>query len=83
MIRTVMLRMFLLIDLLIDLLLHTQNVKCVDTLEGTTVESLFTKLADALLVQHITEPSAVLGYLSDDELHAATITSSNNSPWRF
>ena len=32
------------------------------------MESLLTKLADELLVQDITEPSAVLGSLSDDEL---------------
>jgi hypothetical protein len=32
---------------------------------------LLAKLADELLVQDITEPSAVLGSLSDDELHAA------------
>jgi hypothetical protein len=55
----------------IDLLLRTQNVKYVHTLEGTNVESLLTKLADELLVQDITEPSAVLGPLSDDELEAA------------
>jgi hypothetical protein len=35
------------------------------------MESLLTKLADELLVQDITEPSAVLGPLSDDELEAA------------
>jgi hypothetical protein len=35
------------------------------------VESLLTNLADELLVQDITEPSAVLGPLSDDELEAA------------
>ena len=52
-------------------LLRTQNGKYVHTLEGTTVESLLTKLADELLVQDITEPSAVLGPLSDDELEAA------------
>ena len=34
------------------------------------MESLLTKLADELLVQDITEPSAVLGSLSDDELQA-------------
>jgi hypothetical protein len=32
------------------------------------MESLLTTLADELLVQDITEPSAVLGPLSDDEL---------------
>ena len=32
---------------------------------------MLTKLADELLVQAITEPSAVLGSLSDDELQAA------------
>ncbi len=52
-------------------LLRTQNVKYVHTLEGTTVESLLTNLADELLIQDITEPSAVLGPLSDDELEAA------------
>jgi hypothetical protein len=36
--------------------------------EGTSVDSLLTQLADELLVQDITEPSAVLGSLSDDEL---------------
>jgi hypothetical protein len=56
---------------LIDLLLRTQNGKYVHTLEGTTVESLLTNLADELLIQDITEPSAVLGPLSDDELEAA------------
>jgi hypothetical protein len=35
------------------------------------MESLLTNLADELLVQDITEPSAVLGSLSDDELQAA------------
>jgi hypothetical protein len=35
------------------------------------VESLLTKLADELLVQDITEPSAVLAVLSDDELEGA------------
>ena len=35
------------------------------------VDSLLTNLADELLVQDITEPSTVLGSLSDDELHAA------------
>jgi hypothetical protein len=35
------------------------------------VESLLTNLADELLIQDITEPSAVLGPLSDDELEAA------------
>jgi hypothetical protein len=33
-----------------------------------TVELLLTNLADELLVQDITEPSAVLGSLSDDDL---------------
>ena len=32
------------------------------------MESLLTQLADELLVQDITEPSAVLGSLNDDEL---------------
>ena len=32
------------------------------------MDSLLTKLADELLVQDITEPSAILGPLSDDEL---------------
>ena len=35
------------------------------------MDSLLTKLTDELLVQDITEPSAVLGPLSDDELEAA------------
>jgi hypothetical protein len=35
------------------------------------MDSLLTKLADELLVQDITEPSAVLGSLSDHELQAA------------
>ncbi len=35
------------------------------------MESLLTKLADELLAQDITEPSAVLAVLSDDELQAA------------
>jgi hypothetical protein len=35
------------------------------------MDSLLTNLADELLVQDITEPSAVLGSLSDDELEAA------------
>ncbi len=35
------------------------------------MESLLTQLADELLVQDITEPSAVLGSLSDHELQAA------------
>ena len=35
------------------------------------MESLLTQLADELLVQDITEPSAVLAALSDDELQAA------------
>jgi hypothetical protein len=34
------------------------------------MDSLLSKLADELLVQDITEPSAVLGSLSDDELQA-------------
>jgi hypothetical protein len=33
------------------------------------MEALLTNLADELLVQDITEPSAVLGSLSDHELH--------------
>jgi hypothetical protein len=32
------------------------------------MDSLLTKLADELLIRDITEPSAVLGSLSDDEL---------------
>ncbi len=32
------------------------------------MDSLLTKLADELLVQDITEPSAVLGPLSDNDL---------------
>jgi len=35
------------------------------------MHSLLTNLADELLVQDITEPSAVLGSLSGDELQAA------------
>ena len=35
------------------------------------MNSLLSKLADELLVQDITEPSAVLGSLCDDELEAA------------
>ncbi|HEU0123187.1 MAG TPA: hypothetical protein VFQ91_21835 [Bryobacteraceae bacterium] len=35
------------------------------------MDSLLTNLADELLVQDITEPSAVLGPLTDDELQAA------------
>ena len=35
------------------------------------MNSLLTNLADELLVQDITEPSAVLGSLNDDELQAA------------
>ena len=35
------------------------------------MDSLLTHLADELLIQDITEPSAVLGRLSDDELQAA------------
>ena len=35
------------------------------------MNSLLSKLADELLVQDITEPSAVLGSFSDDELEAA------------
>ena len=36
-----------------------------------TVDSLLTNLANELLVQDITEPSAVLGSLSDHDLQAA------------
>jgi hypothetical protein len=35
------------------------------------MESLLTNLADELLIQDITERSAVLAVLSDDELQAA------------
>ena len=35
------------------------------------MHSLLTNLADELLVQDITEPSAVLGFLNDDDLQAA------------
>ena len=35
------------------------------------MDFLLTNLADELLVQDITEPSAVLGSLSDDDLQAA------------
>ena len=51
--------------------MRTQNVKYFHTLEGTIMDSLLTNLADELLVQDITEPSAVLGPLSDGELQAA------------
>jgi hypothetical protein len=40
------------------------------------MKSLLTNLADELLVQDITEPSAVLGSLSDDELRARRIAAS-------
>ena len=58
------------------------------------MESLLTKLADELLVQDITEPSAVLARLSDDALHvfyddvleqfalALLIGAHENSEWR-
>jgi hypothetical protein len=45
------------------LILRTQNV-------NTFMESLLAQLADELLVQDITDPSVVLGSLSDDELQA-------------
>ena len=51
-------------DFFLGHLLRTQNVKY-------HMESLLTNLADELLVQDITEPSAVLAALSDDELQAA------------
>jgi hypothetical protein len=35
------------------------------------MDSLLSKLSDELLVQDITDPSAVLGSLSDDDLQAA------------
>jgi hypothetical protein len=35
------------------------------------MDSLLTNLADELLIQDITEPSAVLAVLSDDDLQAA------------
>jgi len=35
------------------------------------MDSLLTNLADELLIHDITEPSAVLGSLSDHDLHAA------------
>ena len=35
------------------------------------MHSLLTNLADELLLQDITEPSAVLGFLNDDDLQAA------------
>jgi hypothetical protein len=57
--------------LLIDLLLRTWNGKYLHFPKEPTMDSLLTKLADELLVQDITEPSAVLGPLSDDELQAA------------
>jgi len=40
-------------------------------LANSIMTSLLTKLADELLVQDITEPSAVLGSLSGHELEAA------------
>jgi hypothetical protein len=58
------------------------------------MDSLLTQLADELLVQDITEPSAVLGSLSDDDLQAANdhilnqfalallIGADRNSQWR-
>ena len=58
------------------------------------MESLLTNLADELLIQDITEPSAILGSLSDDELEAAydfvlehfalalLIGAHENSEWR-
>jgi hypothetical protein len=52
----------------IDLLLRTQNVKYVHTLEGTIMDSLLTNLADELLVKDIDQPSAVLASLCDDDL---------------
>jgi len=52
-------------------LLRTGNGKYLHFTEGTNMDSLLTNLADELLVQDITEPSAVLGPLSDDELEAA------------
>jgi hypothetical protein len=52
-------------------LLRTWNVKYLHTLEEPTVESLLTQLADELLVQDITDRSAVLAVLSDDDLQAA------------
>ena len=41
--------------------MRTWNGKYFHTLEGTNMQSLLTQLADELLVQDITEPSAVLG----------------------
>ena len=51
--------------------MRTWNGKYFHTLEGTNMQSLLTQLADELLVQDITEPSAVLGSLSGNELQAA------------
>jgi hypothetical protein len=39
--------------------------------QETIMDSLLTNLADELLVRDITEPSAVLGSLSDHDLQAA------------
>ena len=73
--------------------MRTQNGKYLHTPEEPLVESLLTQLADELLVKDITEPSVVLGTLSDDELQAACddvleqfalellIGAHNNSDW--
>ena len=51
--------------------MRTWNGKYLHATEGTTKDSLLTNLADELLVQDITEPSAVLANLSDDDLQTA------------
>lgn len=50
--------------------MRTQNVKSLHAIEGPIMNSLLSLLADELLVQDITEPSAVLGSLSDHEIQA-------------
>jgi hypothetical protein len=52
-------------------LLRTWNVEYLHPTQGTIMDSLLTRLADELLIHDITEPSAVLAALSDDELQAA------------
>ena len=47
------------------------------------MDSLLTQLADELLVQDITEPSAVLAAFPMTNFKPPTITSSNSSPWSF
>jgi hypothetical protein len=52
----------------IDFLLRTWNGKYLHFPKEPNMDSLLTKLADELLIQDITEPSAVLGSFSGDEL---------------